>query len=216
MTRPNFNIEKEQDKNVLEEYRMHPIETIEPQTGTAFILRRGQKLKIIDPQGEQVSDLVLFNRLDIREKISSGKTLDFEETIRITKGHHLWSNRSRQMAEIIEDTNGLNDFLLAPCCPETFKVIYDNHGYHPSCHENLWKNLQQYDIRPDDLPNAFNVFMNVQVSTEGKITVEPPTSKAGDYLIIEAKMDLIVGMTACSAEMSNNYKFKPIQYHIIL
>ena len=29
-----------------------------------------------------------------------------------------------------------------------------------------------------------------------------------------AEMDLIVGLTACSAEMSNNYRFKPIAYGI--
>jgi uncharacterized protein len=28
-------------------------------------------------------------------------------------------------------------------------------------------------------------------------------------------MDLIVGMTACSAGMSNNFTFKPIGYRII-
>jgi uncharacterized protein YcgI (DUF1989 family) len=55
--------------------------------------------------------------------------------------------------------------------------------------------------------------MHVAVdSSTGKISVLPPKSKAGDYVILEAKMDLIVGMTACSAEMSNNYSFKPIGY----
>jgi len=48
----------------------------------------------------------------------------------------------------------------------------------------------------------------------GKLAVLPPKSKAGDFLIIEAKMDLIIGMTACSAEMSNNYSFKPIGYSV--
>ena len=55
--------------------------------------------------------------------------------------------------------------------------------------------------------------MHVAVDGEtGKIQVLPPKSKPGDYIIIEAKMDLIVGMTACSAEMSNNYSFKPIGF----
>jgi uncharacterized protein len=48
----------------------------------------------------------------------------------------------------------------------------------------------------------------------GKIAVLPPKSKAGDFIIIEAQMDLIVGMTACSAEMSNNYSFKPVGYQL--
>ncbi|PRY53601.1 hypothetical protein B0I27_10366 [Arcticibacter pallidicorallinus] len=191
------------------------IYTIEKQTGAAFTLKKGSLLKVIDPQGEQVSDMVLFNADDIREKISSGKTLDFENTILITQGHHLWSNRSHKMMKIVEDTNGRNDFLLAPCSAETFEILYNNPNYHPSCFENLYTNLSQFGIQPDDIPTAFNIFMNVQFAADGTLSVDPPQSKAGDYVLFEATMDLIVGLTACSAEQSNNYSFKPIQYEII-
>lgn len=191
------------------------VQVIEKQTGTAFKLKKGQKLKVIDPQGEQVSDMVLFNAEDPREKISSGKTLDFEESILITKGNFLWSNRSHKMMEILEDTNGRNDFLLAPCSPETFQIMYNNHEYHPSCFENLYTNLATFGIEPDDVPTAFNIFMNVQFEQNGKLSVDPPLSKAGDYVLFEAKMDLIVALTACSAEDSNNGSFKPIHYEIL-
>lgn len=191
------------------------LQTISPQSGIAFKIIKGQKLKVIDPKGEQVSDMVAFNANDLKEKISSGKTLDFEETIYLSKGNHLWSNRSRKMFKILEDTNGVNDFLLAPCSPETFQIIYDNHEYHPSCFENLYTNLSEFGIQPDDIPNAFNIFMNVPVDSKGKIKVLPPTSKAGDYMILEALMDMVVALTACSAEQSNNYSFKPICWEIL-
>lgn len=188
---------------------------IAKQSGKAFVLIQGQKLKVIDPEGEQVSDMVLFNLHDKREKISSGKTMDFQESILISKGDFLWSNRSQKMMEILEDTNGRNDFLLAPCSPETFQIMYGNPEYHPSCFENLFTNLEQFDIEKDDIPTAFNIFMNVQFQPDGKLSVEPPSSKAGDFVLFEAKMDLIVGLTACSAEDSNNGSFKPIHYEII-
>ncbi len=75
--------------------------------------------------------------------------------------------------------------------------------------------MKEFNITPDQIPTCFNIFMNVAVNgSTGKISVLPPKSKAGDHVVIEAKMDLIVGMTACSAEMSNNYSFKPIGYEI--
>jgi len=191
------------------------MQVINKQSGAAFKLKKGQKLKVIDPKGEQVSDMVLFNAKDRREKISSGKTLDFEESILIGEGNFLWSNRSRKMLEILKDTNGRNDFLLAPCSPETFEVMYNYDGYHPSCFENLYTSLEPYNINADDIPNAFNIFMNVQFDAKGKLSVDPPLSKAGDYVLFEAKMDLIVGLTACSAEDSNNGTFKPIHYEIL-
>ncbi|WP_029036658.1 DUF1989 domain-containing protein [Salinimicrobium xinjiangense] len=191
------------------------VQIIEKQSGAAFKLQKGQKLKVIDPQGEQVSDMVLFNAEDTREKISSGKTLDFEESILITKGNWLWSNRSNKMMKILEDTNGRNDFLLAPCSPETFKIMYNNPNYHPSCFENLYTNLAPFGIEPDDVPTAFNIFMNVQFDENGKLSVDPPLSQSGDYILFEAEMDLIVALTACSAEDSNNGSFKPIHYEIL-
>ncbi|MGY5849018.1 DUF1989 domain-containing protein [Salegentibacter sp. F14] len=191
------------------------IQKINKQSGAAFLIKKGQKLKVMSPEAEQVSDMVLFNGKDTREKLSSGKTLDFEESILISKGNFLWSNRSRKMMEILEDTNGRNDFLLAPCSPETFKIMYDYKGYHPSCFENLYRNLEEFGIEPDDIPTAFNIFMNVQFDSKGKLRVDPPLNKAGDYLLFEAKTDLIVGLTACSAEDSNHGSFKPIHFEII-
>lgn len=191
------------------------MQVIEKQSGAAFKMKKGQLLKVVDPLGEQVSDMVIFNAEDVREKISSGKTLDFEESILITKGNYIWSNRSNKMMEILEDTNGRNDFLLAPCSPETFKIMYRDSQYHPSCFENLHTNLAKYNIEPDDIPTAFNIFMNVQFDTFGRITVKPPLSKAGDFVLFEAKMDLIVGLTACSAEDSNGGSFKPINYEVL-
>ncbi|WP_373072900.1 DUF1989 domain-containing protein [Zeaxanthinibacter enoshimensis] len=187
---------------------------IPKQSGTSLKIKKGQVLTVIDPEGGQVSDMVLFNADEKAEKLSSGKTLDFEETILITEGHHLWSNRSRKMMKILEDSNGRNDFLLAPCSPETFKILYGIEEYHPSCFENLSINLKEYGISPDDIPTAFNIFMNVQFDQQGKITVAPPTSRAGDRVRFEALMDLVVGLTACSAEDSNGGSFKPIHYQV--
>lgn len=184
-------------------------------SGVAFHLKKGQTLKVYDIEGRQVSDMLLYNASDIKEKISSGKTFDYEETILLTKGNYLWSNRSNKMVEILEDTNGRNDFLLAPCDPKTFKHFYNMTGDHPSCFGNLYKNLKEFGIEKDDIPSAFNIFMNVTFDSTGKIKVLPPTSKAGDHICFKAQMDLIVGLTACSAKDSNGGSFKPIGYKII-
>ena len=47
------------------------------------------------------------------------------------------------------------------------------------------------------------------------LTIGPPRSRAGDYLLLRAEMDLVVGVTACSAELSNNGSFKPIDVEVI-
>ena len=87
---------------------------IAPRSGTAFTLRAGQVLRVIDPCGMQVSDLLAYAMADIREVISAGRTFDYEETIRLSTGNQLWSNRSNPMLSIIDDATGLHDFLLTP------------------------------------------------------------------------------------------------------
>ncbi len=188
---------------------------IAPRTGTAFILKKGQRLKISDIEGEQVSDFVCFNLHDKNEYLPSGRTIDYAETIFLTKGHPFYSNRSNIMFDIIEDTVGRHDFLLTPCSAETFKIIYGHTNPHRGCLGNLTEALQPFGITADDIPICFNIFMHVTVDGEnGRLNVLPPKSKAGDHVCIKARMDLIVGMTACSAEMSNNYAFKPIGFEI--
>jgi uncharacterized protein YcgI (DUF1989 family) len=181
----------------------------------AFLLKKGQRLRVLDPNGEQVSDFICFNEEDTSEYLSSGRTIDYAETIFLTKGHSFYSNRSRIMFEMIEDSVGRHDFLLTPCSADTFRIIYGHTNPHRGCLGNLAEALKNYGITEDDIPVCFNIFMNVAVNGEtGHISVLPPRSKAGDHVLLEAKMDLIVGMTACSAEMSNNYSFKPIGYLI--
>lgn len=181
-----------------------------PQTGTGFLVRAGQLLKITDPQGEQVSDLTSFARDDSREWLSSGRTIDYANTIYLTTGHTLYSNRSRPMWTILEDTVGRHDFLLTPCSPETFTIIYKTTAHHPSCFENLVRNLAPYGIASDAIPTTLNVFMNVVITPSGELQILPPRSKAGDHVLLRAEIDMIVGVTACSAELSNNGSFKPI------
>jgi len=187
---------------------------IPPQTGVAFELRRGQTLRVIDPEGEQVADLIAFSSADRREVLSSGRTIDYANTIYLTTGHTLYSNRSNPMFTIVRDDVGRHDFLLTPCSCETFKIIYKHGEAHPSCFGNLCQNLARFGIEPDAIPTTFNIFMNVEVLPSGELKIGPPRSQAGDSFEVRAEMDLLVGLTACSAEMSNNYAFKPIDYEI--
>jgi uncharacterized protein YcgI (DUF1989 family) len=187
---------------------------LEPQTGIAFELTKGQLLRVIDLEGEQVADLIAFNRLDKMEWLSSGRSIDYANRIYLTKGDLLYSNRSRPMFTIVEDDVGRHDFLLTPCSLETFQIIYKNTEAHPSCFNNLGTHLSPFGIAPDSIPTTFNIFMNVEIDPNGALKILPPRSRAGDSIVLRAEMDLLVGLTACSAEMSNNYRFKPIGYEI--
>lgn len=120
------------------------------------------------------------------------------------------------MFDLVEDTVGRHDFLLTPCSAEMFTIIYGHKQPHRGCFGNIANSIKQYDIKEDNIPTTFNIFMHVSINAHsGKLATLPPLSEAGDYIIIKARMDLIVALTACSAGMSNNFRFKPIGYEII-
>lgn len=188
---------------------------IEPRSGVAFEVPRGAKLTVRDPEGQQVSDLVAYNRSDVREVISNGRTFDYEETIKLSRGNRLWSNRSNPMLTIIADMVERHDFLLTPCSKDTFRHFYPDKPVHRGCFGNLAEALEPYGIGQDEIPTAFNIFMNVPVEgSSGLLAVKPPTSRPGDEIVFRAEMDLVVGLTACSAYDSNGGSFKPIDYEV--
>lgn len=187
---------------------------IEPRTGAGFELKKGQKLKVTDLKGEQVSDFFCFMKSNSEEYLSSGRTLDYLSKIFIGEGDVLYSSESRPMAKVIEDKVGRHDFLLTPCSKDTFRIIYGDKHPHQGCQGNLLNAFKNMGLEMNSLPTTFNLFMNVLVDDQGRLTVAPPTSKAGDYIVIEALEDLMVGLTACSALQSNNGSFKPIGFEI--
>jgi uncharacterized protein len=193
---------------------MNPIE-IAPRSGVGFTLQRGQQLTVIDPRGGQVADLLAYNANDIREVISSGRTLDYAGKLFLSIGDTLYSNRSNPMLSIVHDDVGRHDFLLTPCSKDTFRIIYRDADPHHGCFGNLANALAPWGITPDMIPTAFNCFMNVVIdSKSGKFSVEPPLSRAHDRIVFVAEIDLVIGLTACSALQSNGGSFKPIEYAI--
>lgn len=190
-------------------------ERIPPCSGRAVELAAGDELVVIDPMGQQVSDLTAFAREDMAEYLSSGRSIDYASKLWLTTGDVLYSNRSRKMFTIIEDTCGRHDFTLTPCSKEMFEITYGENNGRPGCEGNLAAALASYGIDRDRIPVAFNIFMNVSVDgMTGKVAVLPPMTRPGDYIRLRAEMPVIVALTACSAGQSNNFSCKPIDFRV--
>lgn len=191
------------------------INRIAPQSGASFKIRRGEVLRVYDPFGQQVADLFAFKDGDLSCSLSSGRSIDYASKIYLSVGDVLYSNDSRRMFTIVADTAGRHDFLLTPCSQEMFELLHHCEGHHPSCFENLCNAFQAHGVKPEQISTTFNIFMNVRVDTAGQVSVEPPTSIAGDCIELRADMDMVCALTACSAEQSNNGTFKPIDYEVV-
>lgn len=193
---------------------LKPFCEMPPQTGASLILKKGERLRVFSPQGQQVADLFCFNADDKGESLSSGRSVDYNDTLLLTTNHCLYSNRSNVMLKILEDSCGRHDFLMTPCSLRMFQIVAGNQDYHPSCQENLSQHLKAFGIHEDQISTTFNIFMNVSFQEQGSLAILPPLAGKNDFILFEAAMDLVVGLTACSHEETNAGHCKSICYQV--
>ena len=187
-----------------------------PQTGTGFRMRAGEELLVVDPLGGQVSDLFAVAADEPEEWLSSGRSIDYANKVFLTTGDALYSNRSRVLFTIVEDTCGRHDFTLTPCSQQTFDLLYPEFegAPHPSCLDNLHGGLARFGVAKDRIGTSLNIFMNVWTDPDGTLHIDPPLSVPGARFRVRAELDVFVGLTACSAEKSNGGVCKPIDYEV--
>jgi uncharacterized protein YcgI (DUF1989 family) len=171
-------------------------------SGVGLWLRRGHQLRVIDPEGGQSGDLLAYSQ-DGSECLSNGRTFDYGGKIYLSTGDVLWSHLSNPMLTIVSDDVGRHDFLYASCTVEMYRIEYKVTGYHQNCTDNLSSALRKLGIEPGPLPTAFNVFMNVDILTDGKLVIAPPKSRAGDSILLRAEMDLAIALSSCPATTCN-------------
>jgi uncharacterized protein len=183
--------------------------------GVSVLLRQGEQLRVIDPQGGQSGDLMAF-ALDGGERMSSGRTFDYGGKLFVSTGDVLWSDRSNPLLSIVADDVGTNDLLYSPCSLEMFRIQYGVTGYHANCHDNLCTALRALGVEAAPIANALNFFMGVRIATDGRLSFVPPRSRPGDALTVRAERDLAIAVTACPAGACNGGKPPgPLEYEIL-
>ena len=190
-------------------------EVLEPRGRTAFTVDRGQTVRIVDLEGQQVADFVCFRREDPAEKLSVHNTALIQGTVYITTGHALLSDRCGRLMTITEDTCGRHDLLAGSCSEGTNRVRYGVAGT-PNCRSNFEAALRLFGIPLKEVPYSFNVFMNVPIETDGKISIQEPISRPGAHVDLRAETDLIVAISNCPQERNPCNAFKPSRLRVIV
>ncbi|MFQ5874623.1 MAG: DUF1989 domain-containing protein, partial [Dehalococcoidia bacterium] len=165
--------------------------------GGGLIVRQGQRVKVVNLQGQQVGDLFAFVLDDPGEFLSPSSTLARLRRIYPELGKPLYSNRHNPLLLLEEDNVGVHDLLLQACDTALYESL--GHANHPNCRDNLNAVLEEYDFTPTEPPHPVNLFQNTPiVDLEGHWEPRDSPAKPGDYVMLEALKDLLVVVTACS------------------
>lgn len=163
-------------------------------SGKCIDVKEGQYITVVDIEGCQVADFFAECAGNPNEFLSAAVTIDCNESLRLNVGDYIYSNLYHPMFKLVHDEVREHD-LLFPCCrPEMYDFFYQNGKGHPNCYDNI--NLALGEHRPIIQP--INLFMFTKVSENGKITISPPVSKAGDKIIFQVLMNVRIGVAACS------------------
>ncbi len=187
--------------------------TIAPRSGQAYIVKKGQRIKVIDTDGGGICDFVIYNANDLRERMSQARTKVVQGKLFVSTGDRVYSKSNSVLMTIVEDScPGLIDLEYGMCSKWVFdRLKTEYHGFTSKfkaggplgipdwgCWENLQRALEPWKIAPEDIPDPINFFTKVDIEwPSGKIGLVDGTSKPGDFVTLRAEMDCLCGVSAC-------------------
>lgn len=165
----------------------------------AGVVRRGQRLRIVDLEGRQGVDFLCYSAENPEERYHVPNTLKAARTLSLTTGHVLYSDAARPIFTIVEDTCGRHDTIGGCCSAPSNLMLYGARDV-PGCRENFLRALAEFGLgRKDIVPNV-NFFSNVPVGPDGTLAdtvFVDGGSKAGDFVELRAEMDALAIISNC-------------------
>jgi uncharacterized protein len=175
---------------------------VEGGTGYAFVAPQGSRFRIVDVQGQQVSDLVVFLHDDLTERLSAGNTRKLNGRLKLAREGVLYSTRCRPLLRITADTAGEHDMLFSSCSAYDYRVRFGLTTEHNSCLSILTGVLAPHGIAEWMIPDPFNVFQHSEITSDWRLLTREPKSRPGDFVEFQAECDCLVALTACPQDQN--------------
>ena len=128
-----------------------------------MLVKRGQLLKVITPEGTQVGDLFAFVQDSLDETLSPSQTRSILNRFNLTVGQPLYSVTRRPLLLLEEDKVGVHDLLAPACDPLRYLEDFGVEN-HPNCRDNLNAALKDLGVSPPGFPDPINLFQNTPIT----------------------------------------------------
>jgi hypothetical protein len=181
------------------------------------VVRAGQTLRIVDLEGNQAVDFLLYALADDAERYSAQDTIAAQGNIFLRTGSVLLSNEGRAMATVMGTSVDYHDTIGGACSCESNTLRYGHHtkSQH-ACVENFLQANGRYGRGKRDMVSNINWFMNVPVEVDGTLGIVDGISAPGLYVDIRAEMDLVVVISNCPQVNNPCNGFNPTPVRMII
>ena len=180
-------------------------------------LRRGQTLRIVDLEGNQAVDFLVYSSDDDAERYSAQDTIAAQQNIFLRQGSVLLSNEGRPMMTVTATAVAYHDTIGGACSCESNTLRYGHHtkSQH-ACVENfLVANAREGRGKRDMVSNV-NWFMNVPVEPDGTLGIVDGISAPGLFVDLRAEMDVTVVVSNCPQVNNPCNGFNPTPVRMIV
>jgi urea carboxylase-associated protein 1 len=181
------------------------------------VVAAGHTLRIVDLEGNQAVDCILYNAHDTAERYSAPDTIAGQRNIFLTTGSRLMSSEGAVMMTITDDTCGRHDTIGGACSQESNTLRYGHHTKHQhACVENFLASHAARDMGKRDMVSNINWFMNVPVEPDGTLGIVDGISAPGKHVDVRAEMDVLVVISNCPQINNPCNGFDPTPVRLIV
>ncbi|HEV2300321.1 MAG TPA: DUF1989 domain-containing protein [Stellaceae bacterium] len=189
--------------------------TIAPGGRFSTRLETGDRLRIVDLEGQQAVDFLAYAAMLPADRYNAANTMKLNGSIYLGKGAKLYSDRAETMLTIVEDTVGRHDTIGGCCSAWSNRARYGVEDT-PGCHANFVAELARWSLSPADIAANVNFFMYVPVKEDGSMAIEPGLSKPGDHVELRAEMPLIAVLSNCPQRHNPAAGFAPSPIEVVV
>lgn len=191
-------------------------DTLHGGSSWSLILRRGNALRIEDPEGGSNVAVLLYNYDCPVERYNMPDTLKAQHTAHLTKGFVIYSDMGRVLASFVEDTCGWHDPLgghndaaavLDKYGPGSYQDCLNSWRQNPR--DNFLLELEKYGLGLRDLGPCINLFSKVVVDDDGSMRFIEGNSKPGSSVELRAEMNLLVILDSGQHPLDPNPEYAP-------
>ncbi|MRN53328.1 urea amidolyase associated protein UAAP2 [Paenibacillus monticola] len=181
----------------------------------------GQVLRIIDLEGNQAADTLLYDADNPEDHYSAVQTITAQGNIYLTTGSVLRTESGIPLATIVADTCGRHDTLGGACSSQSNTVRYAHEkGHMHNCRDTFMLELSRHPegakYGKQDLAPNINFFMNVPVTPEGGLSFEDGVSGLGCYVELQAERRAMVLISNCPQLNNPCNAYNPTPVRILI
>jgi urea carboxylase-associated protein 1 len=181
------------------------------------LVKKGQILRIVDLEGNQAVDFLVYNAHDDAERYSAQDTIAAQGNIFLREGSVLRSNEGAAMMTVMSTAVAYHDTIGGACSCESNTLRYGHHtkAQHACVDNFLTANAKEGRGKRDMVSNV-NFFMNVPVEGDGALGIVDGISAPGLYVDLRAEMDVSVVVSNCPQINNPCNGFNPTAVRMII